>query len=250
MAERLDVERLLGSIRVAYPPTPSIAPAVIARLETERARRARPLVPGFALWSRRRILVAVAIAVLALLGLAAAVRLSIGAVEIRVQPTGSPTGSPPPAEGPGALGEPVSISQAQAAVRFAVALPSGPAPDESYVFRTLFHRNGVLLAWRASDRYPAVSGTPWGLALMELTGDEEVVLKSVQSFEDVHAAVVDGRRAYWIPSPHTLEIQTAGGSKSYRVEGNVLVWQVGNVTYRLETSLGFDAALAIAGSIG
>lgn len=249
MAERLDVERLLRSVSVDYPQTPAIAPSVIARLETERARRARPLVPGLALWSRRRILVAAAIAIIALLGLAAAARLSIGAVEIRVQPTGSPTGAPPPPEGPGALGEPVSLSQAEAAVRFAVALPSGPGPNQAYVVRTVFGRNGVLLAWRASERYPAISGTPWGLALMELTGDEDVVFKTVQSFQDVHDVLVEGHRGYWITAPHVLELQTERGSTSFEVRGHVLVWQVGNVTYRLETSLGMDDALALARSI-
>src|SRR5258706_8359212 len=137
MADRFaDLEGALRALapRIAVPAAPSIAPAVVARLETERMRRARPPFPGLALWTRRRALVFVALAVLALLALAAAARFTIGAVQIRVQPTPSVSGSPPPQPFDlSVLGPARSPADAAANVRFATALPSGPAPDTAYV---------------------------------------------------------------------------------------------------------------------
>jgi len=252
MADRFDgLEGALRALapRIAVPAAPSIAPAVIARLETERMRRARPPFPGLALWTRRRALVFAALAVLALLALAAAARFTIGAVEIRVQPTPSVTGSPPPPFDLSVLGPARSPSDAAANVRFAAALPSGPAPDSAYIVEGPTGRRSVAFAWLPSATYPQVGGTPWGLIVLEIPGDEELVLKSVNSFEDIVPAVVDGQRAEWIPTTHQLELRTADGSQTLSVDGNVLIWERDGVTYRIETALGFDAAIALAESI-
>jgi hypothetical protein len=253
MADRFaDLEGALRALapRIAVPAAPSIAPAVVARLETERMRRARPPFPGLALWTRRRALVFAAIAVLALLALAAAARFTIGAVQIRVQPTPPVTGSPPPPFDLSVLGPARSPSEAAATVRFATALPSGPGPDSAYVVEGPTGRRSVAFAWLPSTTYPQIEGTPWGLIVLEIPGDDELVLKSVNSFEDIVPAVVDGHRADWIPTTHTLELRTASGSQTFSVDGNVLIWERDGVTYRLETTLSFDAAIALAESIG
>lgn len=254
MADRFAFADLEGSLRalaprIAVPAAPSIAPAVVARLETERMRRPRPPFPGLALWTRRRALVFAALAVLALLSLAAAARFTIGAVQIRVQPTPSVTASPPPPFDLGALGPARSPSDAAANVRFAAALPSGPAPDAAYNVESVTSRRSVAFAWLPTATYPQIEGTPWGLILLEIPGDEEFVLKSVNSFEDIVPALVNGRRAEWIPAAHQLELRTASGSETFSVDGNVLIWERNGVTYRLETALGLDDAIALAESI-
>jgi hypothetical protein len=252
MADRFaDLEGSLRSLapRIAVPVAPSIAPAVIARLETERMRRPRPPFPGLALWTRRRALVFAALAVLALLALAAAARFTIGAVQIRVQPTPSVTGSPPPPFDLTVLGPARSPADAAASVRFTAGLPSGPAPAGAYVVEGPTGRRSVAFAWLPSATYPQIEGTPWGLILLEIPGDDELVLKSVNSFENVVPAVVDGQRAEWIPTAHELQLTTADGSKTFSVGGNVLIWERNGVTYRLETALGFDDAIALAESI-
>ena len=240
MADRFpdleDALRALGT-RVAVPPTPSIAPAVVARLETERLRRSRPPFPGLALWSRRRVLVFVALAVLALLAVAAAARLSIGAVQIRVQPAPSVTGSPPPPFDLTVLGPARSPSEAAASVRFRTGIPAGSGPDSAYIVEGPTGRRSVAFAWTPSTTYPKIEGTPWGLVLLEVPGDDEFALKTVDRFEDILPTVVDGRRAAWIPTPHELDLRTRAGSQTFSVAGNVLIWERDGVTYRLETSL-------------
>lgn len=236
------------SSELAYPATPSMRSAVTARLENERAAGARPAFPRRALWSRRRVLVLATIGLLAALALAAAARFAIGAIEIRVQPGVTPSASLPPVE-PDALGDPVPAGEAFALAGFEPSLPSGPAPDEAYVVDSLFGDPGLLMAWRPSATYPALPGTDWGLVLMAFQGDEETVVKTVQAFEDVHEASVNGASASWIPVPHVLQIETERGSRTFSVRGNVLIWEVDGITYRLETSLDRASALEIARSI-
>jgi hypothetical protein len=72
----------------------------------------------------------------------------------------------------------------------------------------------------------------------------------VQAFEDVHPARVDGAPAAWIPVPHVLELETERGFQSFSVRGNVLIWEVDDVTYRMETSLDRASAIAVARSAG
>ena len=233
---------------LAYPPTPSLRNAVLARLETERASGARPVLPGRALWSRRRVLVLATIGLLAALALAAVARFSIGAVEIRVQPEATPSASLPPVE-PDALGTPVSAEEASALAGFEPSLPSGPAPDEIYVVDSPFGDPALLFAWRPSATYPALPGTDWGQVLMTFRGNDETVVKTVQAFEDVHPASVNGAPGAWIPVPHTLEIETDRGTETFSVRGNVLIWEVDGITYRLETSLDRASALEVARSM-
>jgi len=233
---------------LAFPPTPSLRGVVLARLETERATGTRPVFPRRALWSRRRVLVLATVGLLAALALAAAARFTIGAVEIRVQPGSPPSASRPPVT-PGALGEPVTAEEAVALAGFEPSLPSGPPPDEVYVVDSPFGDPGLLYAWRPSATYPALPGTEWGLVLVAFQGDEETVVKSVQAFEDVHDASVDGATAVWIPVPHVLMVDTDEGTKTFSVRGNVLIWEVDGITYRLETSLDRASALEVARSI-
>jgi hypothetical protein len=195
------------------------------------------------------VLVLATVGLLAALALAAAARFTIGAVEIRVQPGSPPSASLPPVT-PGALGEPVTAEEAVALAGFEPSLPSGPPPDEVYVVDSPFGDPGLLYAWRPSATYPALPGTEWGLVLVAFQGDEETVVKSVQAFEDVHDASVDGATAVWIPVPHVLMVDTDEGTKTFSVRGNVLIWEVDGITYRLETSLDRASALEVARSMG
>lgn len=233
---------------VAFPHTPSIASAVTARLTAERGRGVRPRLPRLAVLGRRRLLILVAVGLLALLALAGATRLAIGAFEVRVQPNATPSVSLPPVE-PGAIGEPVSEAEAVARAGFEPTLPPGPSPDEVYVIDTEFGDPGILYAWRPSAAYPRIEGTDWGLMLIVAQGDQEFVSKSVDRFDALVDVRVNGDRAFWIPAPHEVSITTDDGSETFSVTGNVLIWQVGDLSYRLETTLGRAEAIALAESM-
>ena len=156
------LERALTALgeRIEYPPTPALVPAVTARLAAERGSGTRPPFPSLALWTRRRTLAAVAIGLLALLAIAAAARLTIGALEIRVQPNVTPASSTPTVA-PGDLGPASTLADAQAEVGFRVALPGGAPPDEVYVARDQTGAPGIVVAWRPGAGYPTIPGSKW-----------------------------------------------------------------------------------------
>ena len=253
MSERMRTDEQLSAMLravsgdVAFPPTPALTPAVTARLTAERSRGARPLLPWLAVLGRRRVLVLVAVGLLALLGVGAAARIAIGAFEVRVQPGTTPSPSLSPVE-PAALGRPVSQQEAIARAGFEPALPPGPQPQEVYVIGTEFGDPGILDAWRPSATYPRIEGTEWGLMLIVAQGNAEFATKTVNRFEALVDVNVNGHRAFWIPVPHQISIETANGSQTFSVTGNVLIWQAGDLSYRLETSLGRSDAIALAES--
>lgn len=241
------LERALSAAgrELAFPPTPAIVTAVVSRLETDRAARSRPTFPRIAIWSRRRVLILAGIGLLALLGLAFGARLVLGTAEVRVQPGATPSGPP---LGPGALGEPVAVEDVSAAVGFEVALPPGAEPDEAFVVQT-DAGPGALLAWNADEGSAVLPGTPWRLALLQLLGDDEIVLKTVDRFDALHEIAVNGRRAFWIDASHELRVATESGDETFTIEGNVLIWAEGLVTYRMETPLRLREAVALAETI-
>ena len=246
--ERLEAALATLRVDLAFPAAPAFGQAVTARLTSERAAGAPPRLPSRALWSRRRVLVLVTIGLLAALALAAAARLAIGTIDIRIQTGVTPPPSLAPVE-PDVLGDPLSAGEAVALAGFEPALPPGPPPDEVYVVDSPFGDPGLIYAWRPSAAYPVLPGTEWGLVLIAFQGDDETVVKTVQRFDDVHDASVNGERASWIPVPHVLEIETDRGFETFSVGGNVLIWEVNGVTFRLETSLDRASAIALAESM-
>ena len=246
--ERLEAALATMGGELAFPATPAFGEAVTARLTSEREAGTRPRLPSRALWSRRRVLVLATIGLLAALALAAAARLAVGTIEFRVQPGVTPSPALPPVQ-PDVLGDPLPAREAVALAGFEPALPSGAPPDEVYVVDSPFGDPGLIYAWRPSASYPTLPGTEWGLVLIAFQGDDETVVKTVQRFEDLHDATVNGERAWWIPVPHVLEIETNAGFETFSVRGNVLIWEVADVTYRLETSLDRTSAIALAESM-
>jgi hypothetical protein len=242
------LRRALGALPqdIAFPRTPVIVPAVVARLREERGRNVRPPFPSMALWSRRRAVVLVAVALAAVLALAFVARLMLGAAEIRVRPGMTPSGPP---LGPTGLGAPVPVSRIDDAVRFDVAVPAGPAPDEAYAFRTNSVRRAALLAWDADAGQRTLPGTPWRMMLIELRGDEPTLVKDVGQFEDSTMVEVDGASAFWIDAPHQLIVLTNHGDETFLIRANVLIWSEGGVTFRLETTLSVADAIALAESV-
>jgi len=232
---------------VAFPATPPVAPAVVAQLRAEREAKMRPPFPSLALWSRRRALVLVAVGLAAVLALAFAARLVLGAAEIRVRPELTPSGPP---LGPSSVGTPVPVNEIDEAVRFDVGLPAGPAPDEAYVFRTNSVGRAAVLAWVAGEGEASLPGTPWRMLLIDVRGDERTLVKDVARFEDSMMVDVDGRPAFWIDTPHELIVITDEGAETFQIRANVLIWTDEGVTHRLETTLELEDAIALAETVG
>jgi hypothetical protein len=66
---------------------------------------------------------------------------------------------------------------------------------------------------------------------------------------EVETTDVNGRIAVWTTGPYVLMTQLGWLVEFRLVEGHVLIWADGPLTYRLETDLSLDEAVRIAESL-
>lgn len=248
-----------------------------ARIERERPRRARGIwgtsaavlgpVGDADLERRRRLRLrrGLVLAIAATLVLAAVAAASVGfdlpGLRIIFGPPPSsppqvaspePTGTRAPGAGVG-LGTAVSLDDARGLVDFPIVLPTTPDPGLPDV---VYHRLGrIALVWSPDADLPATLDPTIGLLISEFHGTFErgVVLKLADAGTRVEAVSVGGAPGYWIDGEvHFFWYLDPDGSQiddTYRAVGDTLVWTRDGITYRLETSLGREAAIRLAESL-
>lgn len=231
-------ERLLTEIAagLAYPPTPDLS----QRLSRVPAAPRR-------LWAYAAIVLALlAAGVLAVPQARASLVefLRFGAIRLIL---GGPTATPSPTPmsavatpfGPVLSGR-TTLGDAETLASFPIRLPTYPAglglPDEVYFQQ---HEGQVALTlWRNAD------GTA-RLALYHLT-ERDFALKAVQVIE---RTLVGSTPALWARGPHFVRLRDFTFGQLELVAGDVLIWTVGDVTYRLESDLPLGEAARIAESL-
>jgi hypothetical protein len=174
-------------------------------------------------------------------------------------PSARPAASPTPVPGPPGsglkLGNQIVTDALDGQAGFHVVLPSDAAvgpPDAAWIDPT--RNDQVTLVWAANAALPETTEPGIGLLLTEFRGtvQDGYFSKVLGQDTTVELALVDGRRAYWISgNPHMFFYEGPDGfvEDSRRWVGDVLLWADGPITYRLETSLGRDAAIDIAESM-
>jgi hypothetical protein len=180
--------------------------------------------------------------------------LGLRGVEIEV--IESPRPSTPPS-GPQILnlGRQVTLGQAQREVGFRVLLPTFPGlgrPDEVHV-QPLYISEQVFLVYRARPGLPATPQTGVALLISEFRAqpDEGYYKKISIGQGNVEFLRVDGDPGYWIEGAHELSYVDPNGipiQDTARLAGNVLLWQRGDLTLRIESSLTKAEVLRIARS--
>jgi hypothetical protein len=173
-------------------------------------------------------------------------------------PTSSPRPTPSRTPGPPgstlSLGRQVTLDEARGEVGFPLLLPTdarlGP-PDAAWIDDV----GRVTLVWTARPGVPATIDPNLALVVTEFPGRIdpgyfEKILRQGTSIESISVAGHDG---YWISgSPHEFVYVDPSGEPTFddrRLAGDTLAWSDGSVTYRIETDLGRDAAIAIAESM-
>lgn len=152
------------------------------------------------------------------------------------------------------LGEVVAIADAQAAVDFPLKRPSIlDGPDAVTVYRGSLGSQ-VFMGWFAGNDLPAVGASELGLLLTQFRGnfDDPFVEKLLGEGTRVTRVEVGSVLGYWLEgAPHSLMYHDGERliEDSARLAGNVLVWETNGVTYRLESALTLEMALAIAESL-
>jgi len=249
--------RALGP-RYPYPSTPHLAVRVRTRLA---APPVRPL-PRRAPWGDPRRLALVAALLLLLIGTAAlaipgtrdaiAHFFHVQGVIVNRVPSPAPSLTPPTSLN---LGRLTTITGAQAAVRFTIAVPAKLGPPDAVYVASGPPGGEVALAYTPRPGIPLVRQTGLGVLITEFRGDliPGFISKEVGPGATAEEVSVNGDPGWWIAGePHTILIRVSPDSsqlETLRLAANTLVWARGGVTYRIESDLSKADAMRIASSL-
>jgi hypothetical protein len=245
MPEHRDLERALHDLRdaVAFPETPDLAGAVVARIATPASFELAP-------WRRARRWQRVALAAAAFVVVvstvlalsprarsAAAGLFDVAGIDVRF---GTSDESAPPLGENLRLGRQVELAQARAAVDFPVLVP-----------RALGRPPAVYL------RGEVVSLVYDGVLVTEFAADlgQDFVVKEVPTGAvTANPQVSPGVTGFWFTGePHRLlyndDVTGALQIETLRLATNTLVWAEDGVTYRIEADVPLAEALRLARSL-
>jgi hypothetical protein len=256
--DQLEARLRTAAATFTYPPTPNVAASA--------RRRLTPVQPP--LLVRRRLAWAALVVAAIMVGLLSVPQVRAGILEflqigvIRIflaPPTATPapptpTGTPSPTVTPRPTPTPIpslldlagetTLEDAQARLGFRIRLPSYPTdlgpPDRVYLQD--LDGDFVVLVWLDSDHPEEVR-----LSLHMIEAGSFAGTKAEPQV--IQETVVGGRRAIWAEGPYILRLTNGDIDFRRLIEGHVLIWAEGDITYRLETDLPLDEAVKIAESL-
>jgi hypothetical protein len=265
--QELFEERLISIAgRLEYPRTPDIARSVTARLLPVPRPRFR-LAPKAVAWSLTITLVLCSSLMLIPPARAAIIEfIQIGIVRIfppYVEPTPGMTPTPTPISGAqmpvtataapqasdlipvlGQIAGETTLPNAQNRVDYPILLPTYP-PDldePDYVFVQDAEGLMTILLWLDP-------GTPDRVLLsLHFIPAGSWQIDKIQP-QVIDVTNVNGGRALWAIGPYPLRLYNGELEFTRLIEGHVLIWAEGNITYRIETDLSMEEAVKIAESL-
>jgi hypothetical protein len=137
-----------------------------------------------------------------------------------------------------------TLEEAQNAVRYPILLPSYP-PDLGKPDRVFVQdEDGAItvLVW-LNPKHPDQI-----LMSLHFLPEGSWAIKKMEPAQ-IQETTVNGQQAIWATGPYPLLLRSGDMQYMRLVEGHVLIWTDGNVTYRLETDLSLEEALKIAQSL-
>jgi len=145
------------------------------------------------------------------------------------------------------LGDRVTLAEARERASFDVVVPQALGePDEVYFQEGPPSGGMVSFVYGTSD-------DPEALFTQFAARVDDVVLKKVAPETRTEAVTVDGQPGYWLEGAHFFSYLDREGdmqSEQVRLAGNVLLWERGTRTLRLEADISKEEALRIAASVG
>jgi len=151
------------------------------------------------------------------------------------------------------LGQRTTLVEAERHLGHTIPQPGGLGPpDAVYVHDLSIGGAEAFLVYRARPGLPAAHETGVGLLLSAFTGD--IYRPGLQKFSfgaTIERVSVTGSRGFWIEGGHGVTYLDANGQEvgeETRLAGNVLLWERGALTLRLESALSKSEALRIAAS--
>jgi hypothetical protein len=271
--EKLEQALVRAGTTFSYPATPSLATRVREELGAERAKR-QGWLSGWSTPPRLAyaVLAAVLLAFALLLAFpdardALAQLLGLRTVRIiLITPTPAPTATAKPTGTVTLLPTPLAnttsavtptvkpftqccettLADARSRAHFKILLPPGVLPTTVFLQQVPNFGDAMQVILAFGD-----PGAP-RFTLYEATNF--LYGKLVSEGTVIEETAVKGERALWLSgAPHLLVYLNAQGepdtSTQVPVNGNTLAWEAGNVTFRLETTLGREEAVRFAESL-
>jgi hypothetical protein len=144
------------------------------------------------------------------------------------------------------LGEPVSLEEARSRAQFQVVVPAALGEADQVYFQA--SPPGGLVSFLYGTRAePSALVTEFQARL------DEVIFKKVAPDTKIEPVQINGRPGYWIEGAHYFTYLDRHGvmqTEQVRLAGNVLLWELGTRTFRLEADVPKAEALRIARSMG
>lgn len=227
------------AVAFTYPPTPDIA-GEIRPLLTSPAKKVRQPTRRLA-WVVALLLLAASLLAVPSVRAALVQILRAGGITIFVgeEATG---GDLPPllSEQLPAFTQPITLDAAM--VRFPnVRLPAAlPPPDDVLLHEEPVWDTAVIFLWRDEANPQQIA-----LSLYQI----QVPQYAYKGSEVLEMTAVNDKQAFWLEGPHYFRLQSSEAEAWLFVEGSVLIWWEGEVTYRLEGAASLDEALRIAESL-
>ena len=161
-----------------------------------------------------------------------------------MSPTPSPRTSAPLIPILERLAGELTLAEAQQTVGYPILLPSYP-PDLGEPDRVFVQDAGgtmTILIWidpqQPSQVLMSLHMIPpgsWAIDKM----DPDLVQETT----------VNGQRAIWAVGPYPIRFSNGNLDFVRLIDGHVLIWEEGNITYRLETDLDLEEAIRVAESL-
>ena len=232
---------------IRFPSTPPLAAGIASSLVAQR-RAGWWAHPGPL---RRSLALAVA-GLLVLAGLAGAIGIGIGAIQIRFA-DGTPLPTPGGSVANRGFGAEVTLAEAQAVVPFAIRLPADPAleaPDA--VFLADVPKGGtVTLVWGERADFPG-DDAGIGLVVTQFRADigPDTFEKMVTSGTRVDPVSVNGQPGWWVEGgSHAFFYRDVDGQfvdTTLRLVTSALLWEEDGLAMRVEGAPSLEAALRVA----
>jgi hypothetical protein len=227
---------------IDYPATPALAPRVRERLAEGRA-------PRFVSGGRRGLVIALAVLAVAIGAVMAVPQTRAAILEffhlrgvtiVRVDEL--PT---VPRQTDLALGEPVDLDDPL--VPWEVVAPDRLGDADAVYYRPYPAGGGMVSFLYGSESSPRAIFTQFRASV------EQAFIKKALAETRIEQVTVDGEPGFWLEgAPHFFTYVNDDGAfqqESIRLAGNVLLWQRGDLTLRLEADVSKDEALKIARSV-
>jgi hypothetical protein len=143
------------------------------------------------------------------------------------------------------LGDPVTLAEARERAGFAVVVPQALGEPDGVYFQDSPPGGMVSFLYGSPD-------DPRALFTQFAASVDEAIFKKVTPDTKVEPVTVDGQPGFWVQGAHYFSYFDRDGqmqSEQVRLAGNVLLWERGTRTLRLEADVSKEEALRIAASV-